>query len=737
MKYAFSRTLTIATCLLMTMTAMAYTSTDCTNVEQLATQGVVSYKNTCREYNLDRTISRQEVAAVALKVGEICGAIQNVPPTGQYYCDNIFSDVSSTYPNDWVCRVAETLARDGIISQNDTNQYGDVFFRPLKNVTRAEALAMVLNAGNLEFQSVTYDDWRFTGTGAVTWQKPLMQYAYDRGIISSISTFGPNTNAFRRDVFNYATAAINLCRGNNGNYNYNNNYNNNNYYNTNCGIGQYASGNTCYTCNTAPANAYYATANSCIWTCNSGYYKSGNTCIANYNNYYGTTGQCGTTINSCLSGTFYDTTDYGNYAYWNCTGTNGTSVSCSAYNNNYYGTTGQCGTTINSCLSGTFYDTTDYGNYAYWNCTGTNGTSVSCSAYNNNYYGTTGQCGTTINSCLSGTFYDTTDYGNYAYWNCTGTNGTSVSCSAYNNNYYGTTGQCGTTINSCLSGTFYDTTDYGNYAYWNCTGTNGTSVSCSAYNNNYNSTCGVGQYYTGNMCIGCTSKPSYAYYTTSGTCDWTCNSGYYKSGNTCVSNYNNTYCSPGQYLSGNTCYSCGTAPYNAYYTTSGSCDWTCNSGYYKNGNTCTSDYNNYGTTGQCGYTANSCTVGYLSNTTYSGGYTYWNCTGTNNVPVSCNVYGNNYYYGTTGQCGTTINSCLSGTFYDTTDYGNYAYWNCTGTNGTSVSCSAYNNNYNNNNNYYNNCSISMPSNAYYTNSQSCWSCNQGYVQINNLCVWWN
>lgn len=90
----------------------AYTSTDCTNVEQLASQGVVSYRATCREYNLDRTITRQEVAAVALKVGEVCGSVSNIPPVGYYRCDNVFSDVSSSYPNDWVCRVAETLAYD-------------------------------------------------------------------------------------------------------------------------------------------------------------------------------------------------------------------------------------------------------------------------------------------------------------------------------------------------------------------------------------------------------------------------------------------------------------------------------------------------------------------------------------------------------------------------------------------------------------------------------------------------
>ena len=733
MKALFPRIIFICGCLSMSISALAYTSTDCTNVEQLATKGVVSYKNTCREYNLDRTITRQEVAAVTLRVGEICGAIQNIPPTGQYTCDNLFSDVSATYPNEWVCRVAETLARDGIVSQNDQNQYGDVFFRPLKNVTRAEALAMLMNGANLEFQDTIYDDWRFSGTGAVAWQKPLMQYAYDRDVISSITTFGPNTNAYRRDVFNYAIKAINLCQTNGGNYNYNN------YSNNNCTVGQYSSGNTCYSCSGLPWNGYYTTRGTCDWSCNSGYIKSGNTCVTSNNNYYGV-GQCGSTVNSCISGTFYDVTDYGNYAYWNCTGTNGVAVTCSAYNNNY-GTTAQCGTTVNSCISGTFYDTTDSGNYAYWNCTGTNGVAVSCSAYNSNY-----------NNCTAGQYMS----GNTCY-----------SCGATpTNGYYGTSGSCTVT---CYSGFYYNSS---------------TNTCVSNYNTN---NCSVGQYWTGNMCLGCTSKPSYAYYSTSGTCDWTCNSGYYRSGDTCISNYGNTTCSTGQYLSGNTCYSCGTAPWNGYYTTTGTCDWSCNSGYYKSGNTCVSNYNTTCGVGQymSGNTCYSC-----SGLPWNGYYTTtgtcdWSCN--SGYYKSGNTCVSNYNYGTTAQCGTAVNSCISGTFYDTTDSGNYAYWNCTGTNGVAVTCSAYNNNYYGNcsagqylsngtcyscgtypsNGYYatagsctvtcnagytynsytntcttnynsgNNCSISMPSNAYYTNSQNCWSCNAGFVQINNMCVWWN
>ncbi len=66
-----------------------------------------------------------------------------------------------------------------------------------------------------------YDDWRFTGTGAVTWQKPVMQYANDHDIITSISSFGPNTVAYRRDVFSYVQKSFENCENN-----YNNDSNN-------------------------------------------------------------------------------------------------------------------------------------------------------------------------------------------------------------------------------------------------------------------------------------------------------------------------------------------------------------------------------------------------------------------------------------------------------------------------------------------------------------------------------
>jgi len=147
--------------------------------------------------------------------------------------------------------------------------------------------------------------------------------------------------------------------------------------------------------------------------------------------------------------------------------------------------------------------------------------------------------------------------------------------------------------------------------------------------------------------------------------------------------------------------------------------------------------NNFGTTAQCGSTANTCITGYSSNVTYNNNNTSWNCNGTNGAAVSCSAFSQENNFGTTAQCGSTANTCITGYSSNVTYNYNNTSWNCNGTNGSAVSCNSWNNNDNNNYNNFNNCSIVMPSNSYYTNSQSCWSCNAGYVQINNMCIWWN
>ena len=115
--------------------------------------------------------------------------------------------------------------------------------------------------------------------------------------------------------------------------------------------------------------------------------------------------------------TSYGCTGYG------CTGYTDPSPYCSAYGPDICPVNGFCGSSVNSCSTGSFVDITDSSTYYLWNCNGFNGgATASCS------YPKTPVCGT-VNSCNPGTFSDVTDGGGLYKWKCV--NGSlSVNCSA-------------------------------------------------------------------------------------------------------------------------------------------------------------------------------------------------------------------------------------------------------------------------------------------------------------------
>jgi len=100
----------------------AYTNSECAMAKELADDGIVYKESDCRDYHLDRTIYRQEVAALALRVAEKCNIIDDIPEIEDYDCEDVFYDVSSTRPNSWVCRSVEILADNNIVttSRRDT-----------------------------------------------------------------------------------------------------------------------------------------------------------------------------------------------------------------------------------------------------------------------------------------------------------------------------------------------------------------------------------------------------------------------------------------------------------------------------------------------------------------------------------------------------------------------------------------------------------------------------------------
>lgn len=132
--------------------AFAYTSTDCAVAQDLAGNGIIYKESDCRDYSLDRTIYRQEVAAIALRVAEKCGRIEEIPDLEDYSCQNTFYDVSSTRPNSWACRSVEILSENGILTTSRRDNSGRPFFQPMKDITKAEALSTLMDSGGFDFR---------------------------------------------------------------------------------------------------------------------------------------------------------------------------------------------------------------------------------------------------------------------------------------------------------------------------------------------------------------------------------------------------------------------------------------------------------------------------------------------------------------------------------------------------------------------------------------------------------
>lgn len=195
-------------------TSLAYTSADCRMADELADEDIIrDHNGRCEDYRLDDFISRQEAAGIALTVALSCDTIRTVPPTS-YRCENIFSDVSARQPNEWVCRVAETLADYDIVTTSHRDRLGRPVFRPIRNVTKAETLAMLMDGADIPFRQSSYSSGPYAyGADTVAWQKPLIETAYYLDVIDTRSSFYPNRYARRSEVFEMALQIVNDCDG--------------------------------------------------------------------------------------------------------------------------------------------------------------------------------------------------------------------------------------------------------------------------------------------------------------------------------------------------------------------------------------------------------------------------------------------------------------------------------------------------------------------------------------------
>lgn len=152
----------------------AYSTNELTAANFLAKKGyIVDQTTNPANYQLDRQVLRQEIAALAR-------ARANVEKTTT--CMNVFRDVSATTPNTWACYTVEALANAGLIAKNPN-------FRPEANITKAEAVGMIVKAA--------YGSEYAPEAGKGDWQKQVVDFATAKGVISNFTNYTtPATRGF-------------------------------------------------------------------------------------------------------------------------------------------------------------------------------------------------------------------------------------------------------------------------------------------------------------------------------------------------------------------------------------------------------------------------------------------------------------------------------------------------------------------------------------------------------------
>ncbi|MDD2487567.1 MAG: S-layer homology domain-containing protein [Candidatus Gracilibacteria bacterium] len=143
------------------------------------------------DYRTGDNITRAEAAGTALKLkleGEL---------PADYTCKGTYSDVSATKPNSWACRAAELAAENGLATTANST------FRAADNITRAEALAMILKATGVAITTGTTSS-SFQDVFAADWQRDVANAALEAGIASANDYFNPNNTITRGEFFVFA-----------------------------------------------------------------------------------------------------------------------------------------------------------------------------------------------------------------------------------------------------------------------------------------------------------------------------------------------------------------------------------------------------------------------------------------------------------------------------------------------------------------------------------------------------
>lgn len=144
----------------------------------LAAEWVITDKSANpTEYRLLDTITRQEVMKIVAKLSG-----ESIPES----CSGVFSDVDV---NGWGCKYIEWALDKDLIASNAT-------FRPEDNITKTEAMKLVLKVQNISKIEETDN-----------WQNDYMVTALEYGIITEIY-YDYNADALRWWIFQITTATI-------------------------------------------------------------------------------------------------------------------------------------------------------------------------------------------------------------------------------------------------------------------------------------------------------------------------------------------------------------------------------------------------------------------------------------------------------------------------------------------------------------------------------------------------
>ena len=161
--------------------------------EALADNGTISTQSTEAGYRLGANITRAELAKVVANLGEFT-------PTS--CAGDVYSDVNSTLGD--LCGYVEALAEAGVVSTSNAT------YRPNANVTRAEAVKLILGALGETGSDVAAGYTDIAALGDLT---SYINRANEIGVIGDATYFRPNASITRGEAFKIAAATAQLDVG--------------------------------------------------------------------------------------------------------------------------------------------------------------------------------------------------------------------------------------------------------------------------------------------------------------------------------------------------------------------------------------------------------------------------------------------------------------------------------------------------------------------------------------------